>query len=159
MSEEREKRPNPAEFHIVDKDGVSLTINFGNNISISLEEPNRDGVSTDFPFVKNGVCRYPQTVKALEVFRSPDVPKVPLELLPITVSTKEDASGKDLMISVTSEGNIHVTIKGKSSKGAPSQGVTFTLGHLDEGFIDRLLSAFTNLALAIQEDEKTIQRT
>jgi len=63
------------------------------------------------------------------------------------------------MISITSEGNIHVTIKGKSSKGTPNQEVTFTLGHQDEGFSEELLSAFANLALVIQEDEKTIQRT
>lgn len=163
MNEEinRESGPRPTEFRIVDKDGVSLTIDFGYDMSVFLERVDKDGGKTlilaDFPSVINGGGRHPQTMRALEWFRSPKVPEVHREDLPITVSTQDDSSRNQLIVSITSEENIHVTIKGISGRGTPNQVVTFTLGHQDEGFNEELLSRFANLAKAIQEDEIKIR--
>lgn len=149
MSEEREKRPGPTGFSIEGYWGV-FEIN-PDNTGISLEDPRR-GKSIDFSFVKEGVCRYPQTVKALEAFRSPDVLKDVLESMPIYVSTQDATSGKYLMVSVDYEGNIHVIIRSGSD-----QAFSFLLGREDKGHDDKILSSFIKLALAIQEDEARIQ--
>lgn len=149
MSEEREKRPSPTEFSIEGYRGVVFTIN-PDNAGISLKDPRKDK-SIDFSFVKEGVCRYPQTVKALGTFRSPDVPKDILESMPIYVSTQDDPSGKDLIVSVDFEGNIHVIIH-----SGHEQTFSFLLGREDKGHDDNL-SFFVGLVRAIQEDEAKIQ--
>jgi hypothetical protein len=161
VSEEREKGPRPTEFPIVGGNGTFLTIHFGYDMDIFLEGSNSDGERTailaDFPSPINGGGRHPQTMGALQQFRSLSAPKVPKESFLITTSTKDDSSGNSLAIILDSEGNINVSIIGRSSKGVPNQTVTFTLGRLDEGFSQNLLACFVNLALAIQEDETEIQ--
>ena len=96
-------------------------------------------------------------MKALEAFRSPDVPEVHWEQFPLSVSTKDDSSDNKLTVFVSSEDIIQVAIIGTISEGTPNRTVLFTLTRQDEGFSPELLSRFANLALAIQKDEEKIQ--
>lgn len=151
MSEEREKGPSSTGFSIEGYRGI-----FGinpDNTGISIEDPNREDKSIDFSFAKEGVCRYPKTMEALNEFRSPDPFRLHWTPLPILVSAQDNSRGKKLIISVDPDRDIHVII----DDGSRLPFSFVLLGRNDEDFCRRILSPFINLALAIQEDEARVQ--